>query len=225
VPVSEGPWLSEQTSKRIAGELRAPRSAAIAGILFAVILGVVIVLFRSAGPAASGGDSSWLTDSSRRHIVTFALNLVPFAGIAFLWFVGVLRARLGSREDRLFATVFLGSGLLFVGMLFAGAAVMGALLVLEQRPTPPSPDAVTLSQLITSAILGTFGARMAAVFTFSVTTAALRTRVIPRWIAVSGYVTAVGLLLSPPLSGWCQLLFPAWVLLISLFILVTSGDR
>ena len=216
--------MSEKTTKRIAGELRAPRSAAIAGILFAAILGTVIVLFRSAGPAASGGDSSWLTDASRRHVITIALNLVPFAGIAFLWFVGVLRARLGSREDRLFATVFLGSGLLFVGMLFAGAAVMGALLVMEQNPKPPSQEAVSLSQLVTSAILGTFGARMAAVFTFSVTTAALRTAVIPRWIAVAGYATAVGLLLSPPLSGWCLLLFPTWVLLISVFILVTSGE-
>ena len=190
-----------------------------------MILGTVIVLFRSAGPAASGGDSSWLTDASRRHLVTVAMNLVPFAGIAFLWFVGVLRARLGSREDKLFATVFLGSGLLFVGMLFAGAAVMGALLVLEQRPTPPSPDSVILAQLVTAALLGTFGARMAAVFTLSVTTAALRTAVIPRWLAVAGYAAAVGLLLSPPISAWSQMLFPGWVLLISVFILVTSAEK
>jgi len=47
---------------------------------------------------------------------------LPFAGIAFLWFIGVLRDRLGELEDRFFATVFLGSGLLFLAMLFASCS-------------------------------------------------------------------------------------------------------
>ena len=46
---------------------------------------------------------------------------MPFAGIAFLWFIGVVRDQLGEVEDRLFSTVFLGSGLLFLAMLFQGA--------------------------------------------------------------------------------------------------------
>jgi Na+/phosphate symporter len=150
------------------------------------------------------------------------MNLVPFAGIAFLWFIGVLRARLGAREDKLFATVFLGSGLLFVGMLFAGSAVMGALLALEQRPGPLPPDTAALGQGVTSVLLGTFGARMAAVFALSVTTAGLRTAVMPRWIAIVGYSVALVLLLSPPISGWSQLLFPGWVLLVSVFILISD---
>lgn len=206
---------------RIADELRTPRSAAVAGIVFALILGTVIVLFRSAGPAASGGDETWLTDSGRRGAVSLAMNLVPFAGIAFLWFIGVLRARLGAREDKLFATVFLGSGLLFVGMLFTGAGVLGAVLAIESRGAPLSPDTVTLAQYVTAALVGTFGARMAAVFTLSATTAALRTRSVPRWIAVVGYVVALLLLASPPVTQWSQLLFPAWVLLVSVFILVS----
>jgi hypothetical protein len=206
---------------RIADELRTPRSAAVAGIVFALILGTVIVLFRSAGPAASGGDETWLTDSGRRAAVSLAMNLVPFAGIAFLWFIGVLRARLGAREDKLFATVFLGSGLLFVGMLFTGAGVLGAVLAIESRGAPLSPDTVTLAQYVTAALVGTFGARMAAVFTLSATTAALRTRSVPRWIAVVGYVVALLLLASPPVTQWSQLLFPAWVLLVSVFILVS----
>jgi hypothetical protein len=209
---------------RIAQELRTPRSAAVAGIVFALILGVVIVLFRSAGPAASGGDESWLTDAGRRSAVTLAMNLVPFAGIAFLWFIGVLRSRLGDREDKLFATVFLGSGLLFVAMLFAGAGLLSAVLVLESRGGPLSPDSVALAQYASAAVIGTFGARMAAVFTLSATTAALRTRSVPRWIAVVGYAVALALLVSPPLPGWSQLLFPGWVLLVSVYILVSTGS-
>jgi hypothetical protein len=98
---------------RAGSPLRTPRAAAVAGIIFSV----------PADPAVPG---SWLTDSRRRAAVAIALNLIPFAGIAFLWFIGVLRDRIGEREDRFFATVFLGSGLLFVAMIFVAAGIGGA---------------------------------------------------------------------------------------------------
>ena len=62
-----------------------------------------------------------------------ALNLLPFAGIAFLWFIGVVRDRIGQGEDRFFATVFLGSGLLFIAMLFVTGAVAGGLVLTRER--------------------------------------------------------------------------------------------
>ena len=65
-------------------------------------------------------------------MVSIALHLLPFAGIAFLWFVGVVRDRLGENEDRFFATVFLGSGLLFVAMLFCAGALAAGLLVVRR---------------------------------------------------------------------------------------------
>ena len=51
------------------------------------------------------------------------MYLAPFAGIMFLWFIAVVRDQIAQREDRFFATVFFGSGLLFVALLFAAAAV------------------------------------------------------------------------------------------------------
>jgi hypothetical protein len=45
-------------------------------------------------------------------VALVGLYLAPFAGIAFLWFIAAIRSQLGEREDRFFATVFLGSGLL-----------------------------------------------------------------------------------------------------------------
>ena len=101
--------------------------------------------------------------------------------------------------------------------------MLGGLLVLEAQQGSVSPDTAGLAQVVTSAILGTFGARMAAVFTLSVTTVGLRTAVVPRWLAVLGYAVAVVLLLSPPISGWAQLLFPGWVLVLSVYILSTSA--
>ncbi|MDS4057244.1 MAG: hypothetical protein RKP73_01555, partial [Candidatus Contendobacter sp.] len=92
-----------------ATHLRAPRAAAIAGILFAILLITSLWLIHLAVPADPLEAGAWL--QTRLNTVALALNLVPFSGIAFLWFIGVLRDRLGEREDRFFATVFLGSGL------------------------------------------------------------------------------------------------------------------
>ena len=101
--------------------------------MFGVFLITVVVLLHLAVPPGAG-QSEWISDDSKRHKVKLALDLVPFAGIAFLWFIGVIRSRLGDREDKLFATAFLGSGLLFVAMLFASAASAGALLAVYDGP-------------------------------------------------------------------------------------------
>jgi hypothetical protein len=115
--------------------LRTPRAAAVAGIVFSVLLAAAFVLLRLSVPADPRVAGTWLTDPGRRTAVAIALNLVPFAGVAFLWFIGVLRDRIGEREDRFFATVFLGSGLLFVAMLFVAAAVAGGLFAAASRPS------------------------------------------------------------------------------------------
>src|SRR6516162_684844 len=107
--------------------LKTPKAAAIAGILFSMLLILVFWLLRISVPDDPQEPGSWLRSQS--STVALAVNLVPFAGIAFLWFIGVLRDRLGEREDKFFATVFFGSGLLFLAMLFAAAAVAGALII------------------------------------------------------------------------------------------------
>ena len=107
--------------------LTTPRAAAVAGILFSVLLIVSLTLIRSAIPADTQDAKAVLSGSSSS--ILLALNLLPFAGIAFLWFIGVVRDRLGAYEDRFFATVFLGSGLLFLAMLFTSAAVAGGLMI------------------------------------------------------------------------------------------------
>src|SRR4026208_488491 len=107
-------------------QLKTPKAAAIAGIAFSLLLLLILWLLRTSIPADPLEPGAGLATDARA--VTVALNLVPFAGVAFLWFIGVLRDRLGEREDRFFATVFLGSGLLFLGMLFVAAGVIGAII-------------------------------------------------------------------------------------------------
>jgi hypothetical protein len=104
-----------EVENMIRAELKAPRAGAIAGIVFSILLIISLVIFRLSIPANPDDAGKWLPSSGRS--IRLALNLLPFAGIAFLWFIGVLRDRMGELEDRFFATVFLGSGLLFLTML------------------------------------------------------------------------------------------------------------
>ena len=204
--------------------LRTPRAAAVAGIAFSLLLGLSLALITVSSPANPATVGTWLTQSPRRGTVAFALNLVPFAGIAFLWFIGVVRDRIGPREDRFFASVFLGSGLLFVGMMFAAAAFAGGLVadVTLRSGAAPNPAVLAVGRQVTGLFLHVYAMRMAAVFTMSTATITLRTRVIPRWIGLAGFAVAILLLVSVGLTPWVELLFPAWILLLSIDILRTG---
>jgi hypothetical protein len=200
--------------------LRTRRAAAFAGIAFSVLCAIAMVCIRLVVPPFPRDSGQWIVDSSRRDLVLLALNLVPFAGIAFLWFIGVIRDRIGSAEDRLFATVFLGSGLIFAAMLFAAAAVAAGLI--DQAGSDPVA-------LLSSGTWGTerhivgelmsLAMRMAGVFTIATSTILMRTGTMARWSALAGYAAGVVLLLFVGLLPWLELLFPAWVFLLSLLIL------
>ena len=206
----------------IAARLRAPRAAAIAGIFFAVLLITSLVLIRRAVPADPLEAGVWLQIHASN--VVLALHLVPFAGIAFLWFIGVLRDRLGEREDRFFATVFLGSGLLFLAMLFMSAAMVGGLIIAYTA----DPGRLIGSPTFTSAraiayeVMNIYAIKMAGVFMIATSTLAIHTGFIPRWIAFLGYAVALLLLLSSRYIEGILLVFPLWVLLLSLYILIDN---
>jgi hypothetical protein len=204
--------------------LRTPRAAAVAGIIFSVLLITALVLLRISVPAHPAVAGAWLTDSRRRAAVVIALNLVPFAGIAFLWFVGVLRDRIGEREDRFFATVFLGSALLFVAMLFVAAAVAGGLIAGVTSSGPPGGGTLALGRNVTAILLNVYTMRMAAVFTLTTVTIVRRTQIVSRWLTIAGLASALVLLVGVGISAWVELLFPAWILALSLDILV-AGRR
>lgn len=206
----------------IAARLRAPRAAAIAGIVFSLLLITSVVLLRLSVPADPLEAGAWLQHRAGR--VALALNLVPFAGIAFLWFIGVLRDRLGEREDRFFATVFLGSGLLFLAMLFVAAAMIGAIIIvfLAAPERLLGSASFTLARAIAYEIMNIYAIRMAAVFMIATSTLALRTGFIARWIAFLGYALALLLLLSSRYVEGILVVFPLWVLLVSVQILTSN---
>ena len=164
----------------------------------------------------------WLSGGLK--IVTIALNIVPFAGIAFLWFIGVVRDRIGEDEDRFFATVFLGSGLLFLATLFSATAVSGGLLSsYGAAPTTLKDSGIyTYSRTVIYEIMNVYTMKMAGVFMISTCTLSLRTGIFPRWMAYLGFVLALFLLFSIGFFAWASLVFPLWVLLISVHILLVN---
>ena len=197
---------------------RSRRSAAVAGIVFGVLLLVALTMLRIA--LSEDTLQSLQADAQRRGLIRLSLHLVPFAGIAFLWFIGVIRDQLGNVEDRLFSTVFLGSGLLFLAMLFVGAVLSSGLLAMFAGPSV-NAALFAYSRNTTQTLISVYAMRMAAVFTISVSTVGLRTSAMPRWVSYLGYLVALILLVAAGEHRWFQLLFPAWVLLVSVVILVT----
>ena len=208
----------------IRNRLRTPRAAAVAGILFSILLITSQLLVWISIPA-NVGDAFEVISQSKR--ISLALNLLPFAGIAFLWFIAVIRDRLGAMEDRFFATVFLGSGLLYIAMTFTSAALAAGLIrVLSSSPEIlGQTGAYSLSRAQIYQTMNVYGIKMAGVFMFSTSTILLRTGIVRRWVPYLGYALGVVLLLSIGIIVWVPLVFPVWVFLVSVVILLENRSR
>jgi hypothetical protein len=216
---------NKQPATLTGARLKTPRAAAVAGIIFSILLMTTLVLLRLSVPDNPLERGAWLgTDA---HRVAIALNLVPFAGIAFLWFIGVLRARLGDREDRFFATVFLGSGLLFLAMLFSAAAIAGAVIMAHGAHAEALTDSTTftLARALSYGIMNVYAVKVAAVFMITTSTLSIYTGIAARWIAYLGYALALLLLFGGSVTDWTVVVFPLWVLLMSTYILADDLRR
>jgi hypothetical protein len=195
----------------------------VAGILFALLFGATLILIRVKMPEGVGDSAEWL-DSQKGGIST-ATKLMPFAGITFLWFIGVVRDNLGRYEDRFFASVLLGSGLLFLAMMFVSTAVAAALVGINAGVTDPAAhvEVIAFGKMIVVSAAKTYAIRMAAVFMISLATIWLKTGLMPRWLVAVSYLMALGLLIAGDVSMWLTLAFPVWVLVVSALILLRAG--
>jgi hypothetical protein len=200
--------------------LRTPKAAAYAGIVFSILLALIFWLFRVSVPANPLEPSAWLASDS--GAATFAINLVAFAGVAFLWFVGVLRDRIGGMEDRFFATIVLGSGLIFLAMLFVAAAAVDAIMLAFTAHPGQMANSGTyyFARALVYNLVNVYAIKAASVFMFSTSVVLLHTGLVPRWSAILGFVLAVFLLVGSHYFDWSFMVLPIWVLLISTHILV-----
>lgn len=203
--------------------LTTPRAAGVAGVLFAVLFAISIVLMRIALDRHTDAAAIWTGPEADQ--IRWALNLIPYAGIAFLWFIGVVRDRLGDLEDKFFATVFLGSGLVFLAMLFTSSAVAGGILAAAEADAAASSQVMTFARGEMLETTNVYALRMAGVFMISLGTVWLRTGLMKRWTVGLTYALALTLLVMINFSLWVQLVFPAWTLMISVLILLKSSRK
>jgi hypothetical protein len=214
VPSAE-PWRKEPRSR-----LETPRAAGFAGIAFAVLFGPALVLLHAAAPTTPSDAAAWLADSTRRSAVHLAFNLVPFSGIAFLWFMGSVRSRMGADEDKFFATLYVGSGFVFVALLFAFAATAGGLISAAGTPDGRlDADVWRFGHQITFTLITTFAMRTAAVFVISTSIIGSRLGFLPRWLVRAGLAAAVVLLIASGTVPLVELALPVWVLVVSIQLL------
>ena len=204
--------IAESTRPLTRRRLRSPRSAALAGIVFSLLLGTSVVLIQLSIPDVPPYEIDWLAEQAGR--VSVAVTLVPFAGIAFLWFMGVIRDQLGKMEDQFFSSVFFGSGLLMLGGLFVWMTVMASVLAsyAAAPETWISSGAYIFGRSMIKVMGGVVTLRMAGVFMVSSGTIWLRTEVMPRWLVWLTYLMAQVLLIGGASLRPLRLGFPIWVL-------------
>lgn len=195
---------------------------AIAGIVFAVTMTATLYLFRSAFPVQEALTPTRVPtpdDISRGRL---ALSLLPYVGISFLWFMGALNYSLGRADNRLFTTVFLASGILFIGVSFVAGAVGAAELAAFSQGLDISRESRLIPGVTVNELLINYAARMAAVFSLAISTFGRLRGILPPWLSWLGAATGIFLLLVPFGVPHVQFVFPAWIALLSIFLFVKN---
>jgi hypothetical protein len=206
--------------------LRSPRSAAIAGIIYSILMTTgMVLIYNITRNVPKDITKEWLDAWSNKS--TVAITLVPFAGIAFLWFTGVVRDRLGEHEDQLFATIFLSSGIITVVLFFVWAAIFAALMSTTSLAAVglADDDIYVFGFALMNRIVADYTLRVAGVYMMAIGTLWTRSGIMPRWMTIITYVLALGYLLA---AGWAKearFIFPVWVFVVSVYILIMNYRR
>ena len=208
-----------------ATNIRAIRAAGVAGLVFAALFTASLLILRANPPVVATGTDGDVSVGARESWL-MALYLIPFAGIAFMWFLAALRRRIGRLEDQFFATVFLASGLLFVAMLFASGAAASAAIAAGRFGTQPANQAAfEFGRALSETLFYVFAVKMAAAFMLVSSTIGRRTRFLPTWFIVAGARRpGLVMLFSVGFFEPLALIFPAWVAIVSVLLLRADPD-
>lgn len=218
--------MNEEEVRLIRQQIRSPRSAAIAGIVYSILMIIGMALTRNILASVPDViDKNWLLE--RSDAVSVVVTIVPFAGLAFLWFTGVIRDRLGDSEDRFFSTIFLGTGIISVMLLFVWGSTVGALFgqLLVTSEEVVDNDVYIFGFAFMNQIIGNYALRMSGAYMLSIGTIWTRTGQMPRWLSIFTFIVAVSFLLFANAVRDARFIFPGWVLIVSVYILILNYRR
>jgi hypothetical protein len=209
--------------RRVRRDIRSPRSAAFAGIGYSILMITGMFLTASIARVRMEDITLEILESWSRK-ASLIILLVPFAGIAFLWFTGVIRDRLGELEDRFFATLFYGSGIIQVVLLFIWGAIFGAVMTARSMTAAGLIDnrIFIFSFALMNEIIGNYALRMAGVYMTAINSLWSKTGLMPRWLIIGTYILALGFLLAAERFREARFLLPIWVLVVSVYILILN---
>jgi hypothetical protein len=80
------------------------------------------------------------------------------------------------------------------------------------------------ARLLAYNVINIYAAKVAGAFMISTSTLLILTNLSPRWIALVGYALAILLLFGSYYAGWVFVLFPMWILVLSLYILLENPE-
>jgi hypothetical protein len=227
-PGGQGGDASLHTKDTPMGVRRSVILTASFGIAHSLLLMTAFFLLRSQAPSVDAPDGEivdFYGDAGNRRIVLLAgIYLIPFAAIAFIWFIVALRMWATysvRRASILFANVQLVSGIIYIGLLLAaGAAISIPAASMSLSDGPLDPDFARQFPHYGVTLFLVLSMRMAAMYVFS-TTSFLRTSgLLPRWFLVLGGVVGLALLLSASVSPLLILVFPTWLLVLCVILLI-----
>ena len=188
------------------------------GIAFSLLYFLSYYLLQQTpGPEATDAAIvAFYSAGGQRRVVLIGLYVMPFAGIAYLWFITALRlwiAHSAQRISPLLSNVQLVSGIIFIGLLFTAAAASAATAAsMEFAQGVVDPMFARQLPLLSSTILLVFAMRMAAMFVFTTSNIGRATKLLPRWFVHLGFAVGLFLLLSATFNQLLALVFPLWIL-------------
>jgi hypothetical protein len=219
-PPTDNQLASEDPHHPLAVRKAAMMTAAV-GAIHAILLLSTVALIRRNAPGATSSDEeivAYYSDPDNRRIVLIAgLYLIPFAGIAFIWFFVALRMWVSGsarRENIMLSNVQLVCGIIFTALLFgAGASFSVMAASVELTDAPIDPLLARQFPQYGSSMLLVFSMRMAAMFVLTTSNICRGTGIMPRWFTLLGFVVAVGLLLTASFNSLLIVVFPGWILI------------
>ena len=171
--------------------------------------------------AADGEIAEFYAERANAATSLVWLQVLVFSTIAFLWFVGVVRGRIGDREPKLFGTVFLGASILLAALLFVGATLLAAPAIqVAVADQSSDPGAASLLRAAAAGVLTVVLPRVATLVMFSTAGLARATGALPRWLVLLTYAIGAYELVNVTVDSPSVFLVPAWIALVSVVLLV-----
>lgn len=199
------------------------RWAPLSGIAYVVLFIVALFVTGDGAGNTPSEYTSYYADSGNRDKEIFAFFLLVGAALVLLWFVAALRGILVRAEGEAarWTALAFGAGVASATLLCIAASLFVSPAILAEDGDFELDAGA--GNLLTNAGYAAFvcSVMAGAMLVFATSIVSLRTLVLPRWLALVGFLVAAVLLFAVfffPLFVWM-----AWVLAVSIVVILRTA--